>query len=211
MRTVYAWHKEDANIAKLQANRIERVWFAANDATLVQIRHARTNGFEAGIYTNPQWYGYPEAKDFRDLIQNAIRRLSDGQPLPVQINNERHDPLYMMAIMFWYRRMYQVRGTSWNFEGYQGGWVGPMFRTTYSYTHSLVGTVQISPAVLANLELIPQAYDGSMNPYDPHDVVKDLVDWGCPYQAINPIVGGEYAPWTARRANQHFYLQSRLP
>lgn len=211
MRTVYAWHGEDANIDKLKRNRIDRIWFAAVDVTPTQIRHARANGFEAGIYTNPQWYDYPEARAFRDLIGEAVKRLSDGGPLPVQINNERHDPLYMAAIMFWYRRAYQLRETSWCCEGYQGGWVGPMFRTNYTYTHPSVGTVQITPAVLANLELIPQSYDGNMNPYDPHDVVKDLVDWGCPYPAINPIVGGEYAPWTSRRANQHFYLQSRLP
>jgi hypothetical protein len=214
VRTVYAWHGEDAHIDKLTRNRIERVWFAANDASPAQIKHARDNGFQTGIYVNPQWYDYPDAKVFRNKISEAIKRLVGGfaDPLPVQINNERHDPVYMLAIMFWYRRSMQLRETAWNFEGYQGGWIGPIWRTSYSYTHAdLVEPVTLTAALLANVELIPQCYDSVMNPYDPHDVVSDLVDWGVPHRAINPMKHGSYAVEWSRRKNQHFYRQSELP
>jgi hypothetical protein len=216
VKAVYAWHGEDANIPQCQKYGITRVLFPANDVQPFQIQHARTNGLEAGIYTNPQWYSFPDPKAYRDKITAELKRLADAgvntAAIPIQINNEVHDPEYMLRILFWYRRSYRQRSTSWCPEGYQGGWIGPgCLRTSYVYAAPGVGTVTLTGALLAGVEIVPQAYDGAMHPYDPHDVVKDLVDWGVPYQSVTPIVGGEYAAWTSRRANQYLYLQSRLP
>jgi hypothetical protein len=212
IKAIYAWHGEDTFVDRCRKHSINRILFAANDAQKFQIDHAFQNGFSVGLYTNPQWYGYPEAKVYRKTVADALARLTPtGKTLSVQFNNERHDPLYMLAILFWYRRQFQGRETSWCFEGRQGGWVGPMFRTKYAYTHPDIGTVQLGPDLLTNVEMVPQCYDGSMKPYDPFDTVKDLVDWGVPFNSITPMVGGEYANQHSRGADQYYYLQSRLP
>jgi hypothetical protein len=212
MKAVYAWHGEDANIEKCKKYGITRILFPANDVQPFQIDNARANGFEAALYINPQWYGYPDPKAFRDRLTAEIKRIGRDNPkMPIQFNNEVHDPEYMLRILFWYRRSYGQRSTSWCLEGYQGGWMGPMLRTSYLYNALGVGPVVLTGAQLGGVEIVPQAYDGAMSPFDPHDVVKDLVDWGVPFSVVTPIVGGEYAGQSSRRANQYLYLQSRLP
>jgi hypothetical protein len=197
---------------------IHRVLFAGGGdppARREQIIAAREAGLQASIYMNPQWYGFPDAREFRLRISEAVTKYAQGGPLPVEINNERHDAEYMLQILFWYRRSFGTRETSWCMEAYQGGWIGPeVFRETYEYTHpALSAPVTLGKSLLNAVELCPQAYDGDMNDYDPLDVKDDLVAWGIPYQSIHPVMDAAsiaaFPP--SRRTRQHFYLQSRLP
>jgi hypothetical protein len=218
IRTCYIWHGEDADVARLRKHGIHRALFAGGGSPAArpeQIDAARAAGLQASIYMNPQWYGFPDAREFRIRISEAVARLARGGPLPVEINNERHDGEYMLQIMFWYRRSFRTRETSWCPEGYQGGWIGPdVFRKTYEYTHpSLEAPVTLGSSLMAGVEICPQAYDGDMNDFDPVDVKDDLVAWGVPYQSVHPVCDAAsiaaFPP--SRRVRQHFYLQSRLP
>jgi hypothetical protein len=218
IRTIYVWHGDDADVTRLRKHGIHRVLFAGGGTPAArpeQIVAARNAGLQAGIYMNPQWYGFPDAREFRIRISEAVAKLAQGGPLPVEINNERHDGEYMLQIMFWYRRSFRTRETSWCPEGYQGGWIGPdVFRKTYEYTHpSLEAPVTLGSSLMAGVEICPQAYDGDMNDFDPVDVKDDLVAWGVPYQSVHPVMDAAsidaFPP--SRRVRQHFYLQSRLP
>jgi hypothetical protein len=215
IRTVYVWHGEDADVAKLRRHGIQRALFAGGGSPAAkpeQIAAARAAGLQASIYMNPQWYGYPDAREFRIRISEAVSKLAVGGPLPVEINNEQHDGEYMLQIMFWYRRSFQTRETSWCMEAYQGGWIGPdVFRKTYVYEHPALDVpVTLGASLMGGVEICPQAYDFAMNDYDP---VDDLVAWGIPYQSIHPVCDAAsiaaFPP--SRRVRQHFYLQSRLP
>jgi hypothetical protein len=218
IRTIYVWHGDDADVTRLRKHGIHRVLFAGGGTPAArpeQIVAARNAGLQASIYMNPQWYGFPDAREFRIRISETVAKLAQGGPLPVEINNERHDGEYMLQIMFWYRRSFRTRETSWCPEGYQGGWIGPdVFRKTYEYTHpSLEAPVTLGSSLMAGVEICPQAYDGDMNDFDPVDVKDDLVAWGVPYQSVHPVMDAAsidaFPP--SRRVRQHFYLQSRLP
>jgi hypothetical protein len=218
IRTIYVWHGDDADVTRLRKHGIHRVLFAGGGTPAArpeQIVAARNAGLQASIYMNPQWYGFPDAREFRIRISETVAKLAQGGPLPVEINNERHDGEYMLQIMFWYRRSFRTRETSWCPEGYQGGWIGPdVFRKTYEYTHpSLEAPVTLGSSLMAGVEICPQAYDGDMNDFDPVDVKDDLVAWGVPYQSVHPVMYAAsidaFPP--SRRVRQHFYLQSRLP
>jgi hypothetical protein len=101
--------------------------------------------------------------------------------------------LYMRRLMYWWRRSNAQRATSWTMEGGQGGWFFEAMR---------------SPE-LANVIFAPQSYHGNMTRWDSYGCVRDLVDWGVPYERVRPFYDAVELR-TAYNGPGYYYFEHRL-
>lgn len=180
------------------------VFFDLHRHTKAHLTQARNQGFKVGGYTNPQWFGVPAAKDYRDMVNRRLSELvGKDEQCDVQFNIEKATLSQTIAtqaaqnkwvddLFYWWRRVRATRETSWTMEGHQGGWFTPTF---------------VSPN-LKDTTFVPQAYDGNMNRWDSYGVVKDLVDYGVPFSRIMPFYDTPEAriPYS----EGFFYLENRL-
>jgi hypothetical protein len=200
------WVNEGAEIGdfnRLRGYGITHLFYSARTHTKAHITQARAQGFQVGIYANPQWDGgFADAKAHRLWLSRKVTELGgDNAQMDVQLNLEKLaaieagvDPNgYTIDWFYWWRRIRPSRWTSWTMEGFQGGALYPAMRAS-----ALTGTF-----------LSPQAYDGAMNEWDSYGVTKDLVDWGVAFPAILPFYA---APEVLRRgASGFFYMEHLLP
>jgi hypothetical protein len=200
------WVNEGAEIGdfnRLRSFGITHLFYSARTHTKAHITQARAQGFQVGIYANPQWdNGFADAKAHRLWLSRKVTELGgDNAQMDVQLNLEKLaaieagvDPnAYTIEWFQWWRKIRANRWTSWTMEGFQGGALYPAMRH----------------GALAGTFLSPQAYDGAMNVWDSYGVVKDLVDWGVAFPAILPFYA---APEVLRRgASGFFYLEHLLP
>lgn len=181
---------------------MDTVFFSERTHSRAHLVYARQNGFRVGVYSNPQWYGFPAPRAYRDVVSRRLTALGvNREQCDVQFNIEKlaaqqagRDPNgYVVELFGWWRRSNAARATSWTFEGFQGGALYTAFRHP-----NLTGTV-----------LVPQAYDDRMGRFDSFGVVRDLVDWGAPFTRVLPFYDAAEAG--VRGASGFFYLQNRLP
>jgi len=188
----------------LQGLGITHVFFSERSHSWQHLQQARGNGFQVGIYTNPQWYGYSDpiqlAKNLSATLTNKFQAGSAGTQCDVQINYERHDADYIIKFFTQWRKQRATRETSWTMEGHQAGWAWPAMNHPV-----LLGNSADQRTVT---KLVPQAYDGSMNEWDTWGVVKDLVDYGVNVSRVMPFQDAPRAriPYT----DGFFYLEHRL-
>lgn len=181
------------------------IFFSARSITRAHINQVRRNGLKVGIYSNPQWYGAPSTRDFRDIVRDKLTELNVNQEqCDVQFNIEKTGLLqmgltteltaseYVIDLFHWWLRSNRQRVTSWTMEGFQGGW----FARAMVHDNLLRAT------------LVPQAYDDKMNRWDSFGVTKDLVDWGVSFSRILPFYPANEA--RIRGSEGFFYMDHLL-
>lgn len=196
MRAIWINEGDELDAPRCRAFGITRVYFSERAHSSTHIAQGRREGFEVGIYSNPQWYGFPDPKPMRDLLSRAVTRMDgDNKQLSVQLNYEPHNAAWAIEFFYWWRRARAARDTSWTMEGFQGGWCAEAL---------------LHPN-LENTIAVPQCYSGSMQPWLTAAVVRDLVDWGVPLARIHPFVDAQFADWRASNVDVFYYMQHRLP
>lgn len=174
------------------------VFFDAHRHTRAHLLQARKEGFLVGVYTNPQWFREYEGnpKLYRTVVSQRLTALGvNDEQCDVMFNIEKSagfTPDYVIELFYWWRRSNAQRVTQWTMEGGQAGF----YFTAMRHPN------------LTNTTFVPQAYDGSMNRWDSHGVVMDLVRWGVPLSSITPFLDAPEArvPWS----EGFFYLENRL-
>ena len=115
----------------------------------------KDRGKQGGCYAAWNWWpettsdGAAFAEKVSGLVKTTIKGLpgtSNAFP-KVQLNNERHEPDEILAMLRRWRQLQPQRDTSWTFESMQGGWMSPAF---------------VSEVLSLRIRLVPQAYTGRM-------------------------------------------------
>lgn len=199
------WINEGAEVNSYDRLRnlgFNQVFWSERNHTRAHLEQARREGFEVGVYSNPQWYGHPDPKTYRTVVNQRLTALGvNDEQCDFQINYEVHNPAWITEFFYWWRRVRQTRPTSWTMEGFQGGWAWRAMNHP-----NLLGNPDDPRTVVT---LVPQAYDGNMNAYDTAGTIKDLVDHGVDYRRIVPFVD---APEATKRGFYGFaYMEHRLP
>jgi hypothetical protein len=198
---------------------VTHVFYDLHQHTRREFDNARAQGFAVGAYTNPEWFPTAaaaasideRAKAYRTIVSQRLTALSlHDEQCEVQFNIEKGglasvgiaadmpaQNLYVRRLMFWWRRSNAQRQTSWTMEGGQGGWFFEAMRS----------------AELANVTLAPQAYHGDMSRpdyrWDTYGIVRDLVDWGVPYERVLPFYDSPELR-TAYNGPGYYYFEHRL-
>jgi hypothetical protein len=196
---------------------VGKVFFDAHGHGRAQLVRARDEGFQVGVYDNPQWWGFPDkvadpttgrmAKRMRDITSQRLTALGvDEEQCDVCFNIEKSameqaglvsqqsQNKYVKDLFYWWRRSRRNRATSWTMEGHQGGWFPEAMRS----------------AELAATLFVPQGYDEAMRRWDSYGIVQDLIDWGVPGNRIEPFYDAPElrTPYVSDRA--FFYFENRL-
>jgi hypothetical protein len=198
---------------------VTHVFYDLHQHTRREFDNARAQGFAVGAYTNPEWFPTAaaaatiddRAKAYRTIVSQRLTALSlHDEQCEVQFNIEKGglakvgiaadmaaQNLYVRRLLFWWRRSNAQRATSWTMEGGQGGHFFEAMR---------------SPE-LANVTLAPQAYHGDMSRpdyrWDTYGIVRDLVDWGVPYERVLPFYDSPELR-TAYNGPGYYYFEHRL-
>ena len=149
-----------------------------------------------GVYAAWNWWPALSGKAFAEKVSALLEPLAkDTAPsFPgVCLNAETHDAAYIVAMLNRWRELRKQRTTSWTLEGYQGGLFSPTQRI-----HIAAAKVSIQP----------QAYTGSMEPFDAVDVYRNLVSWGFPPAQVEIMYDAAHLPvaWSGA-----CFTQGRLP
>jgi len=174
---------EVQNYPALRGLEVTQIFFSERRHTLAHLQQARGQGFQVGLYTNPQWYNFADpvqlAKNLNKVLIDRFQVTTAGVQCDVQINYETHDPDYIVNYFTQWRKQRPTRETSWTMEGHQAGWAWPAMNHPV-----LLGNSADSRTVT---KLVPQAYDGSMNRWDSAGVVNDLTLHGIRSDRIMPF------------------------
>jgi hypothetical protein len=192
---------------------VTHVYYDLHQHSRREFDNARSKGFAVGGYTNPEWFGFgtgatldERAKSYRTVVSQRLATLSlHDEQCDVQFNIEKgaltnagitsmaEQNLWVRRLLYWWRRSNAQRITSWTMEGGQGGWFFEAMR---------------SPE-LASVTFAPQAYDGAMTRWDSYGMVRDLIEWGVPYERILPFYDSPELR-TAYSGPGFFYFENRL-
>lgn len=159
-------------------------------------------GFGVGVYACWNWGPFLETdgKAFAEWADERLKALvslgfvmTPSRP-KVQLNNERHEPAVILAMLKRWREIRSKQDTSWTLEGGQGGWMTPEF---------------VSEVVSRKVRVAPQLYNGAMTEaWDSLTYSRDLTKRGIPDSLISPVYDAKHlqrgwAGWA--------FTQGRLP
>lgn len=174
-----AWALQDNPIDYTKAKLgLKRIYVDIRDeyAPAVRAAEVRSRGFIAGVYWGANWGEQTMSPDkHAELIDLKIRTMEaewrktkSGSQCEFQLDYENHDPVWILAWLKRWRELRPTKRLTWTFEAHQGGW----------FTKPLVDFINGDP----NLILLPQLYNGAMEPVgvsmDGLDAVLDLVYYG---------------------------------
>lgn len=173
-----------------------RLFFSAREPRLRQPTYldaVRGRGYGCGLYWADTWDAGLAGAQAAELMNRRWLELGGGvKSLHVQFNVERHDAGYVAELLHRWRQLRPTLPTSWAMEGFQGGWIA---------------TIR-AQVVTSKVLLVPEAYTGSMAPFDTAGVVKDLTDFGIPYDQVTVFHDAR----ELRRGWDGFaFTQARLP
>jgi hypothetical protein len=181
----------DPNYSKLGGQGFKQLFFAHRDPRLTTfyLDHVRNKGYTPGIYWASTWDAGQSADFWVNILDGTIKRLGK---MPVQVNIEEHNPSKIADFITRFRKIYPWIPLSLATEGFQGGWLAQNL--------VLLDAQRVT--------LVPEAYDGAMNPYDTDGVVQDLVGRGFLYDRVVPF----HDAASLRRGWRGFaFTQNRLP
>lgn len=194
----------DSDWAAISRAGINGEFYPVNDPVddvVRRLEQSRLRGHAGGLYAAWNWIATPTdgaafAEWTHDLVTQIERKLpTKGSTYPkVQLNNERHEPDVILAMLKRWRELRPRKDTSWTMEGMQGGWMSPAFA---------------SEVIGYKVRLAPQAYNGDMDQvWDTLALARDLRVRGFPDQLISPVYDAAHLP---RYWNGFAFTMGRLP
>jgi len=142
----------------------------------------KARGYVGGVYSASNWYGNPPGGDYADIVSRALAALNipvtNGWP-KVQFDDERHEPVTIAAWLERWRELHRYHDTSWTLESMQGGWWSPGF---------------VEAVIEAHVRVVPQCYQGAMQPVDTLAAARDLTRRGLPDALISPFYDAASLP-----------------
>lgn len=185
MRGVWVDSGNDPVYERLARWGITWVYFPLSDPPRTvrsRLLAARDHGLKGGVYSAWNWYGSPPGGEYADIVDRALRAVAPDATNTwpkVMFDDERHEP---RAIEAWLRRWRAVRrntDTAWTMESMQGGWMDARFVTS---------------VVHAKVRLVPQCYQGAMQPVDTLAAARDLTKRGFPDVLVSPFYDAARLP-----------------
>jgi hypothetical protein len=169
-----------------------------------RLEEAKARGYAGGVYAAWNWPGMDE-KDgaaFAQWVHAGLKNLvTEGLVVTpsrpkVQLNNERHEPEVILAMLRRWRALRPNTNTSWTFEGGQGGWMTPAF---------------VAEVISLKVRLVPQLYNGPMTEvWDSLAYARDLTKRGFPDALISSFYDAGRLPEPVGWDGWAF-TQGRLP
>jgi hypothetical protein len=195
MRCVWIDEGSQPDFTKITNYGIQGLYFSTREqyVTPTYLDSIRDKGYVVGIYRAWNWDAGLSGAKWADLLSAEVTRVGgNGKQLDVQANIELKDTLWIKDFLIRWRQHRQLRPTSWTMEGHQGGW---MVGIKYWIEQSKV-------------VLVPQCYDGAMNPWDSAAMVKDLKE---DYKFSNPVIPFHGAKALRPWADGFIFTQNNLP
>lgn len=195
MNAVWLDEGAAADYPRLKKHGITHIFRSERDprTTTAALERDRAEGFKCGIYAGHGWYAHLTGPELAVHMTSQWVNLGGlSRSLAVQFNEEGHDPVRVIAMLKQWRALRPNAATSWTMEGFQGGWIK-----------------EIAAELKAlRVKLVPQAYDGAMNPFDSFGCVRDLTENGIPYDRVEVFYD---AARLLRGWRGFAFTQNRLP
>jgi hypothetical protein len=152
-----------------------------------RLEETKVRGYASGVYA--AWNWIPQETNgaaFAEWVDARIKALvAEGLVITpsrpkVQLNNERHEPEVILAMLRRWRQLRPTTDTSWTMEGGQGGWMTPAF---------------VAEVLTRRCRLSPQLYNGPMTEvWDSLTYTRDLTKRGFPDALISPFYDAAKMP-----------------
>jgi hypothetical protein len=197
-RSVWIDFGNDPSYAVLKAHGITEVVFDIRDPRLTKtyLAGVQAKGLKTGVYAAWNW---PETKNlsgpgFATWVDAELKALNISQNVPfVHLNDETHDPVRIVGMLSWWRRIRPKKRTLFTFEGMQGG---------------LYSKADVDALNALAVDYGPQCYTGDMTRMESATVVQDLISHGFDPARIVPFLdAAQLGYWWTGVA----YTQGRLP
>jgi hypothetical protein len=162
-----------------------------------RLQDTKQRGYIGGVWAAWNWYGDPSGLAFATEVDRLVSQVAPNATPEwprVMLDDERHEPATILALLRSWRRLRPVQSTAWTMESMQGGWMDAVF---------------VQGVTDARVRLAPQCYTGDMVPVDPLAAVRDLTKRGFADALVTPLydgkalqVGWEGFVWTMGRLPQ---------
>lgn len=201
MRACWIDAGSDPDYPKLAANGITWPYFDIREERLTPdyldaVRgHAGIEG--VGVYAVASWYPSATPEGFANIADQRLRQIGwRGNPA-VMFDIEVADLVaYVLACLGAWRQLRPTRTTDLTIEGHKG---------------ALFNAADVINTVAKVRYVVPQCYDGAMNPWDTWAIVADLWAAGFPPAKTCPFYDAAHLlPWWGSPAGFAF-TQGRLP
>lgn len=162
MRALWVDENNDLDYTRARAWGIQDAYFSLKDprVTKTYLAQVKAQGFRPGVYAAWNW-GTWSGAEFAEWVHEKLKPLQVSQNNPlVHLDIETHDVLWILQALQTYRRLRPSKATGWTLESHQGG---------------LFSAAQVAAIKAQNLDILPQAYTGSMVRQESDRVVLDLV------------------------------------
>lgn len=185
MRGVWVDAGNDPVWEKIDAAGIRWVYFPLSDPVddvRRRLLEAKRRGYIGGVYTAWNWYGDPSGAAFAETVHRALQHVAPDATNhwpKVMLDDERHEPSTILALLRRWRQLRPNTDTAWTFESMQGGWMAPDF---------------VAGVVERRVRLVPQCYQGPMLAVDALTVARDLTARGYPDPLISPFYDAAHLP-----------------
>lgn len=185
MRGVWVDAGNDPVWEKIKENRILWLYFPLSDpADDVRRRllDVKRRGYVGGVYAASNWYGNPSGKVLAETVHRALAQVAPDATNTwpkVMIDDERHEPETIAAMLDRWRQLRRYTDTAWTFESMQGGWMAPAF---------------VADVIASHVRLVPQCYVGEMLPVDTLAAARDLTKRGYPDAIVSPFYDAAKLP-----------------
>jgi hypothetical protein len=147
-----------------------------------RILDTKARGYVAGVYSASNWYGTPKAGEYADIVNRKLEELqlhvTNSFP-KVMFDDERHEPHTILAWLQRWRQLRKYHDTAWTMESFQGGWMDDEF---------------VRDVVAARVRIVPQCYQGAMQPVDTLAAARNLTHRGFPDPIISPFYDAASLP-----------------
>lgn len=185
MKAVWIDAGNDPDYTKLQRYGIRWLYFPLSDPPADvrrRLEAAKGLGYTVGVYSAWNWYGEPGGAEYARFTHDALRAVApnatNSSP-KVMLDDERHEPETIAELLAEWRRLRRYTDTAWTLESMQGGWMPPAF---------------VADVIAAHVRIVPQCYQGDMQPVDTLTAARDLTKRGFPDALISPFYDAKELP-----------------
>lgn len=142
----------------------------------------KAQGFKTGVYFAWNWYPNLSGKMLAVVVSRELEALAPGtQPDDPRVcaNIESHNVNYVLAFFTEWRQRRQKRLTDFALENHQAG----------LFNAAAVGTL-----IACNVLIVPEQYEGNMEPVAGMESMRDWLDVGMPAPRIYGFYDGAHLP-----------------
>ena len=187
MRHVWVDAGNDADWEKLQRNGITGEFYAVSDpapAVRARLEATKARRHAGGLYSAWNWIDDQAGEAYADYAAERLREIvpvgrTNSWP-KIQLDDERHEPDTILAMLRRWREHFPTQDTSWTLEAMQGGWMSEAF---------------VKEVIALRVRVVPQCYNGSMTEvWDVLAAARDLTKRGFPDSLITPFYDARHLP-----------------